>query len=164
MFKKLFLQIRKLLSQHATKKDIAGGFAIGTFLALTPTMGGQSIIALVFARLFKKNELAALIAVWITNPLTFIPIYYLNYKLGVWILPESFSKMPIESFKEIFSSFDQLLAVGGQILIPLWLGSLIVACFFTVLGYYFALWFYPKAKAAFESRRQKRDGEKTSNQ
>ena len=39
-------------------------------------------IGVFFAKLAKGNVLLAAIGTWISNPFTYIPLYYLNYKVG----------------------------------------------------------------------------------
>ncbi len=63
-------------------KSVAAGVAVGTIIAFTPTFPLQMLMAGSIAFFFKINLPAALIACWITNPLTMPIIYPLEYKIG----------------------------------------------------------------------------------
>jgi uncharacterized protein (DUF2062 family) len=130
--------LRWIIKLRSSPRAIAGGFGLGTFIAFTPTVGVQLILALLVATLFNMNRPAASIPVWITNPVTVAPIYTFNYWLGlkVWDGP------PLAEVSELFVDIghtmahlefwnikDQFLAVlqmGKEILIPLLIGSLAV--------------------------------------
>ena len=60
----------------------AKGLAIGVFSGCFPFFGFQTLIGVFFAKLAKGNVLLAAIGTWISNPFTYIPLYYLNYKVG----------------------------------------------------------------------------------
>lgn len=107
---------------------IAGGLALGVFVGLTPTIGFQMLIAALLAPLFRCNPLSAMAGVYITNPVTFIPIYAFNYEVGCAILGfetgiswQRLREMPIgEATRELMSGSLRLL-------LALWVGSLVVA-------------------------------------
>lgn len=78
--------LRTILMLDDTPHSIALGTAIGTFVGLTPTVGLQMVIVLVLDQAIRRfvrfNRVAALLAVYISNPLTIVPIYYLDYRVG----------------------------------------------------------------------------------
>jgi len=59
---------------------------IGTVLSLLPFYGLQSLIAFWAAVLFRANLGITLVLQLITNPLTAGPIYYLTYRVGIWLI------------------------------------------------------------------------------
>ncbi|EIK53891.1 hypothetical protein YO5_12352 [Stutzerimonas stutzeri TS44] len=67
--------------------------------------------------------------VWLTNPLTMPPVFYCTYKLGAWLLDAPALSMPEEL---TLAWVTQLLQNNWQ---PLYLGSLVAAIGFAVLGY-----------------------------
>jgi len=83
---RLRLIVLKLLRLRDTPGSIAWGMAWGFFVGMTPTMGAQMYIAALSAPLVRANIFSAVLAVWITNPWTFLPIYYANYRCGIWLL------------------------------------------------------------------------------
>ena len=77
---------KKILSlfrnQNGSPFFNAKGLAIGVFSGCFPFFGFQTLIGVFFAKLGKGNVLLAEIGTWISNPFTYIPLYYLNYKVG----------------------------------------------------------------------------------
>ena len=61
---------------------LALGAAIGVFVMFTPTIGFQMLISVLIAWLLKANKAIGLPVVWISNPATFIPIFYPSYLVG----------------------------------------------------------------------------------
>ena len=60
----------------------AKGLAIGVFSGCFPFFGFQTLIGVFFAKIAKGNIVLAAIGTWISNPFTYIPLYYFNYKIG----------------------------------------------------------------------------------
>ena len=59
---------------------------MGLFIAFMP-IPGHMIVAIMAALLLRVNIPVAAMAVWVTNPLTVVPIFYLAYRLGVGSCP-----------------------------------------------------------------------------
>ena len=72
----------KILHLDDSPERIAWGIALGMFIAWTPTVGIQMIIAAIVAGLLRGNKAAAVAIVWISNPWTIVPIYWFNYQVG----------------------------------------------------------------------------------
>ena len=128
--------LRNLAGLEDSPHKIALGLALGIFIGFLPIMGIQMAAVLPFAILFRGNKTAAIGGVWISNPLTFIPIYYMNYQVG--LLFSSYHRMTWEHFTELFEKLDlsSLIQLGKEILIPLILGSFIVAIVSAVPTYF----------------------------
>ena len=60
----------------------AKGLAIGVFSGSFPFFGVQTLLGVFLAKLAKGNLLLAAIGTWISNPITYVPLYYFNYKVG----------------------------------------------------------------------------------
>lgn len=136
-FKELY---RTLLSSKATSQEVAFGFAIGVFIALTPTMGFQTPMALGLSLLFRTNKISALIGVFVTNPLTAFPIYSAIYVFGKFLLGDSFHS-DIDP-----KSMSDFIKYSGQIFIPLWAGGIVSGLIGGVISYFMALYGYPILK------------------
>lgn len=153
--------LRWVIRLRSSPRAIAGGLAIGTFIAFTPTVGVQLILAVIVATCFGLNRPAAMIPVWITNPITVAPIYTLNYWLGlkVWDGPplSEVSGLFIDIGKtmaklEFWNIKDQFLAIlhmGKEILIPLLIGSIAIGLVSGVLVFILTL----KLLSVFFTRR-----------
>ena len=87
------INIKKILSlfryQNGTPLYNAKGLALGVFSGCFPFFGLQTLIGVFFAKLAKGNIFLAAIGTWISNPLTYIPLYYFNYKVGSIFLRNS---------------------------------------------------------------------------
>lgn len=70
---------------HLHRRSVGGAFFIGLFCAFLP-VPTQMLVAAVLAILARCNLPIAVSLVWITNPLTFAPMFFFAYKLGAWLL------------------------------------------------------------------------------
>lgn len=156
--------LRWLIKLRSSPRDIAGGLGLGTLIAFTPTFGVQLILAVVIATLLNVNRPAAMVPVWITNPVTIAPIYSFNY----WIGSRLWSGPPLSEVSQLFVDIgqtmtrlefwnirDQFLAIlhmGREILIPLVLGSLAIGAVTGLLVYILTL----KLLSIFFSRRARK--------
>lgn len=156
--------MRWLIKLRSSPRAIAGGLGVGTLIAFTPTFGVQLILAVICATLFNVNRPAAMIPVWITNPVTIAPIYTFNY----WLGNKMWSGPPLSEVSELFVDIgqtmtrlefwnikDQFLAIlhmGREILIPLVLGSLAIGAVTGLVVYILTL----KLLSIFFSRRARR--------
>ena len=113
---------------HLTRRSVAGGVATGLFVCFLP-MPGHMILAALAAIRFRVNLPLAVILVWITNPVTMPPIFYLAYKLGSYILDLPHKRLTFELSWQWFSSTFM------DIWPSLMLGSLIFATVASVTGY-----------------------------
>ena len=88
---------KKILSlfrnQNGSPFFNAKGLAIGVFSGCFPFFGFQTLIGVFFAKLAKGNIVLAAIGTWISNPFTYIPLYYFNYKVGSIFLNTPSTKM-----------------------------------------------------------------------
>ena len=113
---------KKILSllryQNGSPFFNAKGLAIGVFSGCFPFFGFQTILGIFFAKLAKGNIVLAAIGTWISNPFTYIPLYYFNYKVGSIFLNTS-SNNNIEKSLII----DDLWNQGKIFSIKLLLGS-----------------------------------------
>jgi uncharacterized protein len=112
---------------HLNRKSIAGGAALGLFIGFMPILG-QTMAAAALAILFRVNLPTAIMAVWVSNPVTMAPMYFFSYKLGAWIL-----QVPVGQYG--FSlSWDWFTHEFLAIWQPLILGSLICGLIAAVVG------------------------------
>ena len=139
-FRQSKLNLIRLIRLRATPNDIAKGMALGLFIGMTPTFGIQMIIVLALAVMLKENKIAALLGVWVTNPVTAPVIYGLEYEVGRVLL-----KLPRPDFLIQFD-YERLVILGWQVVVPLSLGSLIVGIVVGSVGYAVTLRLIPVVK------------------
>ena len=118
------LNYKKILSlflkQNGTPFFNARGFAVGVFCGCFPFFGFQTLLGLFLARVAKGNLLLAAIGTWISNPFTYIPLYFFNYKVGASLLKNSpdiiFDKsLKIKELWEQGSVFSLRLILGSAL-------------------------------------------------
>jgi len=122
-----------LLHLDDTAHRIALGVGLGMFVALTPTVGLQMLLILLLAVIFRANKAAGIPMAWVTNPITIVPMYSLNYYVG-WLVVGG---PTLEDFQQRLTDLMRLdqgwlhwvqgwwrlaIDMAG----PLWVGSIIV--------------------------------------
>ncbi len=112
---------------RVSRPVVARGIAIGLFVALTPTMGLQTVLMLVLCALLRGNFIAAFTVSWISNPFTLAPLYLGYYLLGQWLVERLFD--PLSPL------VNGSLPAGTLEAICLGLGSLLVALPAALTGY-----------------------------
>ena len=80
--KKIADYAKEIKTLNGDPHYIALGFAIGVFVAVTPTVPFHTVLAVALAFLLRASKPAALISVWISNPFTVVFLYLASYKAG----------------------------------------------------------------------------------
>lgn len=134
--------LRYVLSLDDTPHHIALGVTAGMFIGLTPTVGIQmGIVVVVYfllSPLLRFNCKAALVTVYISNPLTMVPLYWFDYRVGQMLLGGNVTR---EEFAAIlkYDGFAGWWATITTLFIELgWtmcVGSLLVASIGAVITY-----------------------------
>ena len=113
---------------HLNRHSAAGGIAIGLFLAFMP-IPGQMFLAALLAIYFHVNLPLAVMFVFVTNPITIPPLFYLCYRIGAYILQKQPRKLNFEL------SMDWFSGVIYEIWDALLLGSLLLGTLSALAGY-----------------------------
>jgi uncharacterized protein len=111
---------------HINRRSTAGAFAVGLFMMYMPPFG-QPLMAATAAVFFRVNLPISVVLVFITNPVTIPPMFYVAYLLGAWILGE-----PVPPFELDFWSHPHNWLT---ILTPLGLGSVLCASLCSLVGW-----------------------------
>ena len=129
LIKKNYKKILSLFpKQNGSPFFNAKGLAIGVFCGCFPFFGFQTLLGLFLAKAIKGNLFLAAIGTWISNPFTYVPLYFFNYKVGSFLLKISpdiiFDKtLKIEELWEQGSVFS-LRLIFGSVLVGLLLSSI----------------------------------------
>ena len=134
------LMLVRFVRLRGLPEEIAKGVALGIFIGMTPTFGFQMAIALLFAYLLKENRLAAILGVWITNPVTAPIIYAIEYEMGRILLGMERASLPTEL------SWRAYTELGWNIMYPLWFGSIVNGIILGALSYFITLRMVPIVK------------------
>jgi uncharacterized protein (DUF2062 family) len=123
---------RQLISLKGEPRLIAAGFAIGIFVGVTPTIPFHTVLIIILCFIFKKNVTAGYLGSWlISNPLTIPFLYVTQYRLGGFLL----DKPPCQAIT-LEHSLPDLIQRGGDLLLPLLTGGLIMAPFIALPAYF----------------------------
>ena len=86
IFLNLIKRIRKLIfwlwNQQGSPSQRALGFGVGIFSGCFPFFGLQTLMGVFLAKILKGNSILAALGTWISNPFTYVPLYYFNYRVG----------------------------------------------------------------------------------
>lgn len=106
---------------------VATGVAIGLAVAMLPPIPVQMLLAAVIAVFLRANIPIAAAACWLSNPLTWAPILYLQKSIGDWLLKP-------DSFDALHPNIHTLRCTA--------LGAVVLAVILAPLGYFlvYALW------------------------
>ncbi|MCX7704228.1 MAG: DUF2062 domain-containing protein [Planctomycetota bacterium] len=139
----------KLFELNDTPERIAWGVAIGTFIGMTPTVGIQMTVAVLVATLLRGNRLAAVAMVWISNPLTIVPIYWIDYVVGALILRVPLLKwadiakvVDLKSsgmFEQFWEFIKNLASLTVDALPAMFLGGAVLGVLLAIPAYYITL-------------------------
>ena len=111
---------------HLNRRSASGAFAVGLFIMYLPPLG-QMFMAAAAAITLRVNLPIAVSLVWVSNPITIPPMFYLAYVIGAALLGRQ-----IRTFEPAFwLDWHNWLGVVEPVL----LGSLICATFCSVAGY-----------------------------
>lgn len=113
---------------HLNRRSVSMAFAIGLWAMYTPPLPWQMVIAGVLAVWFNANLPISVALVWLTNPVTWLPLYYAAYKVGSFVLGQG--SFQFDEFSQLFT-IDKALELGA----PLLLGCFILMNTGAVLGY-----------------------------
>lgn len=138
-------------------KALAGGTAIGVLVGLTPTVPLHTPLIILLTLSTKSSFLAAILVSWVVfNPLTLFPIYYFSLLIGNHLTPYevNFEKVRVlitgsDLGLDYYLTFKQLVALGYEAIVVLFVGGFVFSLPFAIVSYYCALSF-------FINRRRKR--------
>ncbi|GBE12170.1 hypothetical protein BMS3Bbin14_00403 [bacterium BMS3Bbin14] len=134
-------------------RSLAMGTAIGIFVGITPTMPLHTVTIIGLTLLLRASTIAALIAATaISNPLTFVPQYYLAWKVGNALLPGRLSWERLQGLMQVISNngfIDGLKAISnlsGDALLVMLTGGFLLALPLAIASYFLSLRFFYKIR------------------
>ncbi len=163
-FPRLARFLNWLIRLRGSPRAIAGGVAVGTFVAFTPTIGFQTVLALALATLLNANRPISIIPTWISNPVTAAPIYAFTYYVGSFFWPgpetatvahalrEASRELKTLDFLALRRQLGVFIDLGVDIFVPMLIGGLLVGGMAAAIAYPLAL----RAVVALRARRSRR--------
>lgn len=154
MRSKIGRQVLRLLKLEDSSERLAIAFAIGVFTTFSPLIGLHTVIALAIAFVFGLNRFAVLLGLIVNNPWTLIPYYTVSTYLGGRIVgfPQG-TRFPDFRISKFFdANFWIQLGHQWRVLMPMAVGSTILALALSVLSYPLALYAIRRGRAAIGGR------------
>lgn len=131
-FTKHYVQkiIQSFKDLHGNPHYLALGMAIGVFVGMTPTFPLHTAIAVPISHLFRGSKRAAMLGVWISNPVTLPFCYYAAYKLGMFLMdkPSPFISLNLNALSDVL---DLGIEVAGAMM----LGGLVLGVICGISAY-----------------------------
>lgn len=120
---------------HWSRRGVAMGVAVGVFFGLLVPLA-QIPLSVGAAIVLRVNVPAAVASTLVSNPLTFAPIYYGAYRLGIWItgekaVPKDLEVIGTDEIENTLSLWQRIAALGK----PLVVGLCITAVLMGLLSY-----------------------------
>ncbi|HJL19733.1 MAG TPA: DUF2062 domain-containing protein [Sandaracinaceae bacterium LLY-WYZ-13_1] len=147
--------VNRILGLNDTPHRIAWGVFLGFVVAFSPTVGFQMMLFVAVAAVFRANKVSGLPVVWITNPVTVVPVYWACWRVGAFVLgtdedPER-GRQIIERLMGADTGWTwgrlveaafwaELGATLWELGAELWLGGLLVGVVTGALAYPATLW------------------------
>lgn len=78
--------VNRILGLNDTPHRIAWGVFLGFVVAFTPTVGIQMGIYVVVATILRANKVSGIPPIWLTNPITVLPVYWACWRIGAFVL------------------------------------------------------------------------------
>lgn len=125
-------RIRGIFKLDDTPNQLAAAFAIGIFIAFTPTIGLHTVSCLVVAWLFRLNKLVVFTAAFVMNPWTMVPIYGFCLWVGM-IVTGSGGNIPAIAWKEL--TISSAFTVLKPYLWPFVAGTLLIGAVSALASY-----------------------------
>jgi uncharacterized protein (DUF2062 family) len=142
----------RFIRLHGSPEEIAWGAAVGFFVAMSPTMGFQTCLAVPVAAFFKINKVAAAATVWLTNPVTAPFIYGFNYMIGAKLLG-----YPLNAVFFSRPSWETFWHGSAEVLLCLVIGGTLSGLVVSLAGYFVTLWMVRTAREKTRQIRQKKE-------
>lgn len=153
--KRFWFKARRFLAQKVLHTDdsphaVAMGTAIAMVVAFLPLVGLQTVIAMGLAALARANKAVCIPIVWITNPLTMVPIYAACFGLGRFLLGSSGDSDGEAVLTELQRQqtagllepefWKGLLVNLAGMGLDLWVGCAVVGVVFATISYFLSRW------------------------
>jgi len=147
--------IQRIKRMPGSTLSIAVGAAWGIAVSFSPFLGLHLLVGMMLAYLTRGNLLACLFGTFVGNPWTFPLFFYLNYRLGSFILIEMGRE--VKSIGGTMAEFVTLFladpaALIGALFAPIVVGSLILGTIAWFAGFGATYW----AVAGWRAHRARR--------
>ena len=126
--KRLQRGLQWIWAQEGSPARRARGLAAGVFCGCFPFFGLRMIFSVGVATMIRGNPLLAAAGTLVSNPLTYVPLYWFNYLVGQRLLGPGSSDTEVEDI-----SRSTLWAQGWDFTNRIMLGSVVVGAVMALL-------------------------------
>jgi len=130
-------RIKNVLQLNDSPNRLALAFALGVFIAFSPTLGLHTISCLVLAWMFRLSKLVVLTATFVNNPWTVVPLYGFCMWFGIKITGSTIATPDIAWHALTLSSAYDILK---PYLWPFIAGTTVVGFAAAVISYFIIYW------------------------
>ncbi len=141
-----YLRLKRL---QGNPRVLAQGAAIGAAIGITPTLPFHTVMILATTFLLRVNPVSAIIAgTIVSNPLTFVPQYYVSWWIGDKLLPGRLTWKQIEELlvlletKGFMDNLRTICEIGLNTTLVLAVGGIILAIPTGIIFYIVSLKFF----------------------
>ena len=121
--------IQWMWAQEGSPGQRARGLAAGVFCGSFPFFGLQMVLSVGLATLVRGNHLLAAAGTLVSNPITYVPLYWFNYQVGCRLLGPGEGSSALETL-----SRETLWAQGWEFTQRILLGSSVVGTLLAIGG------------------------------
>jgi len=137
---------------NINRKMITRGVGIGLFWAFIP-MPMQMLAVMALTPFFRFNVPIAIAMVWLSNPLTMPPMYYMEYLTGNFLLGR-------EGIADIELTLAWFTANMSDIFLPLYVGTAFYSIIVSSLVYLLLNWFWIRSVKEEKCKKGKKENGK----
>jgi uncharacterized protein (DUF2062 family) len=130
-------RIRGIFQLTDSPNKLALAFAVGVFIAFSPTIGLHTISCFALAWIFRLSTVVVFTAALINNPWTMVPLYGFCLWFGIKITGSTIVTPVIAWQTLTFSSAYHILR---PFLWPFVAGTVVVGTAVAILSYFFIYW------------------------
>ena len=130
-------RIRSIFQLNDTPHRLALTFAVGVFIAFSPTVGLHIFTCLIVAWVFRLNKLVLLTAAFINNPWTIVPLYGFCIWFGGKLIGREIA-MPQIAWNEL--TLSSAYVAIKPFLWPFVAGTLVAGSIAAFVAYFLIYW------------------------
>ena len=135
MFMRFQSRLQSMLRIDASPKKIAMSFAVGVFIGFSPFFGLHTLLGLLAAYLFRLSRAATVTGVFVTNPISLVPIYSFCIWLGMVITGVEMSDVILKLNWKSMTLFTMKVELEA-LLLPFFVGTTVSGIVGAFISYY----------------------------
>ena len=128
-------RLKNMLRIDASPRKIAASFATGVFIGFSPFFGFHTLLGLLTAYVFRLSRTATVTGVFITNPVSLVPIYTFCIWLGMVLMGMDMSDVIININWKTMTLVNMSIELGA-LLLPFFLGTFVSGVVGAFISYY----------------------------